>query len=133
MSDDDLKAFIRNPRICFCSDGGLHGSHPRGAGSFPRVLGHYVREERTISLEEAIRKMTSLPAHRYGLKDRGLVAKGMKADLVLFDPTKVIDTATTANPQSPPVGLPTVIVNGVSVLRDGTITHAHPGRPLRRR
>ena len=68
MSDDDLKAFIRNPTICFCSDGGLHGSHPRGAGSFPRVLGRYVREEHTISLQEAIRKMTSLPASRFGLK-----------------------------------------------------------------
>ena len=132
MSDEDLKTFVRNPKICFCSDGGLHGTHPRGAGSFPRVLGHYVREEGTIPLAEAIRKMTSLPAGRFGLKDRGLVAKGKKADLVLFDPLKVVDTATTANPQSPPLGLPTVVVNGVVVLRDGTITHAHPGRPLRR-
>ena len=132
MSDDDLKAFIQNPKICFCSDGGLHGSHPRGAGSFPRILGHYVREERTIPLQEAIRKMTSLPARRFGLKDRGLVEKGMKADLVVFDPVTIRDTATTQKPESPPVGLSTVLVNGTPVLWDGTITHAHPGRPLRR-
>lgn len=133
MSDDDLKAFIRNPKVCFCSDGGLHGSHPRGAGSFPRILGHYVRDERTISLSEAIRKMTSLPARRFGLRDRGLVKPGMKADLVLFDPATVADTATTDHPQTPPVGLPTVFVNGVAVLHDGAITHEHPGRPLRKR
>jgi N-acyl-D-amino-acid deacylase len=132
MSDTDLKAFLANPLISICSDGGLHGSHPRGAGSFPRVLGHYVREEHTLPLPEAIRKMTSLPAGRFGLKDRGLVAPGKKADLVLFDPQSVRDTATTQQPQSPPVGIPTVIVNGVPVLKDGTITHAHPGRPLRR-
>ena len=132
MSDDDLKAFIRNPRIAFCSDGGLHGSHPRGAGSFPRILGHYVREERTITLAEAVRKMTSLPATRYRLRDRGLVAPGKRADLVLFDPATVIDTSTTQRPESPPVGIPTVIVNGVPVLRDGKVTGAHPGRGLRR-
>ncbi len=133
MSEEDLKAFIRNPKICFCSDGGLHGSHPRGAGSFPRVLGHYVREEKTISLEEAIRKMTYLPAKRFGLKDRGLVAPGKKADLVLFDPKTVIDTATTANPESEPKGISTVFVNGVAVLRNGAITHYHPGVPIRRK
>ena len=132
MSEADLEAFIRNPLVSFCSDGGLHGSHPRGAGSFPRVLGRYVRERRTIPLPEAVRKMTSLPAHRFGLRDRGLVAKGMKADLVLFDPATVGDTATTVAPESAPVGLPTVIVNGVPVLLSGAFTHAHPGRPLRK-
>lgn len=133
MSEEDLKTFIRNPKICFCSDGGLQGSHPRGAGSFPRVLGRYVRDEGTLSLPEAIRKMTSLPAARFGLRDRGTIARGQKADLVLFDPARVRDTATTSDPQSPPVGLPTVLVNGVPVLHDGKITGAHPGRPLRRR
>lgn len=133
MSEADLEAFIRNPKVSFCSDGGLHGTHPRGAGSFPRILGRYVRERGTIPLSEAIRKMTLLPATRFGLKDRGLVAKGKKADLVLFDPSTVRDTATTASPEAKPLGLPTVIVNGVPVLRDGTITHAHPGRPLPRR
>jgi N-acyl-D-amino-acid deacylase len=133
MSEEDLKAFIRNPKVCFCSDGGLHGSHPRGAGSFPRILGRYVREEKTISLAEAIRKMTSLPAKRFGLKDRGLIAPGKKADLVLFDPKTVSDTATTADPQAEPKGIATVFVNGVAVLWNGTITHYHPGMPLRRK
>ena len=132
MSEGDLETFIRNPLVSFCSDGGLHGSHPRGAGSFPQVLGRYVRERKTIPISEAIRKMTSLPARRFGLRDRGLVARGKKADLVLFDPVTVGDTATTAAPESRPVGLPTVIVNGVPVLLDGIVTHAHPGRPLRR-
>jgi N-acyl-D-amino-acid deacylase len=132
MSDADLKAFLAHPLVSICSDGGLHGSHPRGAGSFPRVLGHYVREQRTLPLQEAIRKMTSLPAARFRLKDRGVIAVGKKADLVLFDPRTVRDTATTQQPQSPPIGIPTVIVNGIPVLRDGTVTHAHPGRPLRR-
>ncbi|RYG24490.1 D-aminoacylase [bacterium] len=132
MSNVDLKAFLAHPLVSICSDGGLHGSHPRGAGSFPRVLGHYVREEKTLTLQEAIRKMTSLPASRFRIKGRGLIAPGKKADLVLFDPQTVRDTATTQQPQSPPVGISTVIVNGVPVLRDGTITHAHPGRPLRR-
>ena len=132
MSDDDLKTFIRNPRIAFCSDGGLHGSHPRGAGSFPRVLGHYVREEGTISLAEAVRKMTSLPATRYRLRDRGIVAPGKRADLVLFDAATVIDTSTTERPESPPLGIPTVFVNGVMVLREGKVTGAHPGVAIKR-
>lgn len=132
MSEDDLKAFIQNPKICFCSDGGLHGSHPRGAGSFPRILGRYVREEKTISLQEAIRKMTSLPAQRFGLKNRGGIAPGKKADLVLFNPATVTDTATTANPQAEPKGIQTVFVNGVAVLRDGNVTHYHPGTPIRK-
>ena len=132
MSEDDLEAFVRNPLVSFCSDGGLHGTHPRGAGSFPRVLGRYVRERRTIPLAEAIRKMTSLPAHRFGLRDRGALKPGKKADLVLLDPATIADTATTERPESPPIGLPTVVVNGVPVLLGGVVTHAHPGRPLRK-
>lgn len=130
MSEDDLKRFIANPKISFCSDGGLHGTHPRGAGSFPRVLGVYVREQKVIPLAEAIRKMTSLPAWRFGLADRGRIAPGMKADITIFDPNTVIDTATVERPESPPIGIPTVIVNGVPVLLDGQVTHVHPGRPL---
>lgn len=130
MSEDDLKKFIANPRISFCSDGGLHGTHPRGAGSFPRVLGVYVREQRVIPLNEAIRKMTSLPAWRFGLSDRGKIAVGMKADITIFNPDTVMDTASVEKPESPPIGIQTVIVNGVPVLLDGKVTHAHSGRPL---
>jgi len=130
MSEDDLKGFIANPRISFCSDGGLHGTHPRGAGSFPRVLGVYVRQQHVIPLQEAIRKMTSQPAKRFGLSDRGRIAPGMKADITIFDPDTVIDTATVEKPEAAPVGIPTVIVNGVPVMLDGKFTHAHPGRPL---
>ena len=94
-----------------------HGA--RGAGSFPRVLGLYVREEKALPLEAAIRKMTSLPALRMGFRDRGRIRPGMKADIVVFDPNTVIDTATTANPTSPPIGIPDVLVNGVPVLEAG--------------
>jgi N-acyl-D-amino-acid deacylase len=132
MSEPDLETFIANPMISFCSDGGLHGSHPRGAGSFPRVLGVYVRQKHVIPLQEAIRKMTSLPARNFGLKGRGWIKAGYKADLVLFDPAKVLDTATTKNPQSQPIGIPTVLVNGVPVLLNGVVTHAHSGQALRR-
>ncbi|MDX1932992.1 MAG: D-aminoacylase [Capsulimonadales bacterium] len=132
MQEKDLKAFLTHPRIMFCTDGGLRGSHPRGAGSYPRILGKYVREERVLPLKEAIRKATSLPAWRMGLKDRGTIAVGKKADLVLFDPRTIHDTATTNDPQSVPVGLTDVLVNGVPVLRDGQPTGEYPGRVLRR-
>jgi N-acyl-D-amino-acid deacylase len=132
MSEKDLETFIANPLISFCSDGGLHGTHPRGAGSFPRVLGRYVREKHVISLPEAIRKMTSLPAHRFGFSDRGQLKVGMKADVVLFDPKTVIDRATTKDPEAQPVGLFTVLVNGVPVLLEGKITGNHPGQVLTR-
>jgi N-acyl-D-amino-acid deacylase len=132
MQEQDLKAFIAHPRIMFCSDGSLRSSHPRGAGTYPRILGRYVREERTISREEAIRKMTSFPARRMGLNDRGVLAPGRKADIVLFDPASVRDTATTKEPRAAPVGITDVLVNGVPVLRDGTITGARPGKALRR-
>ncbi|RYG36793.1 D-aminoacylase [bacterium] len=132
MSDDDVKTFMASPLVMFCSDGGLKGSHPRGAGSFPRILGVYVREAKSLTLSQAIQKMTSTPAQRFGFRDRGLVAKGKRADLVIFDPAKVMDTATVAIPQSAPIGIPTVIVNGVPVLRDGKVTGATPGIGLKR-
>ena len=92
MTDQDLDAFIADPYIMFCSDGGLRGSHPRGAGAFPRVLGVYVRERRVLQLEAAIHKMTDLAARRMGFRDRGRIRPGMKADLVLFDAATVKDT-----------------------------------------
>jgi N-acyl-D-amino-acid deacylase len=115
----------------FCSDGGLRGSHPRGAGTYPRILGRYVRELKAIPLEEAIRKMTSLPASRMRLKDRGVLKVGGRADLVLFNPQTVRDTATVQNPRALPVGIPYVFVNGIMVLDNGAITDARPGIPLR--
>ena len=131
MTEDDLRAFIADSHIMFCSDGGLRGTHPRGAGTYPRILGRYVREAKVLSLEEAIRKMTSLPAARMGFRERGAVQVGKKADIVLFDPETIRDTATTTNPTAPPVGLPTVLVNGVVVLDNGKITGEHPGAVLR--
>jgi N-acyl-D-amino-acid deacylase len=132
MQERDVHAFMRHPRVMFCTDGGLRSSHPRGAGSYPRILGKYVREDKVLSWEAAIRKMTSQPAARMGLRDRGILAPGKKADIVLFDPKTVRDTATTKDPRSAPVGLTHVLVNGVTVLRDGKITGDRPGQVLRR-
>lgn len=132
MSEEDVTSFIKSPRVMFCSDGGLHDTHPRGAGSFPRVLGVYVRDRAELPLPEAIRKMTSLPAWRFGLRDRGRLAVGQKADVVLFDPATVADTATVEHPENKPLGLSTVLVNGQIVLEKGNPTHRHPGRPLPR-
>lgn len=130
MSEDDVSWFVAHPEISFCSDGALHGSHPRGAGAFPRILGHYVREAKVLALPEAIRKMTSLPAGRLGLVDRGRIAPGYVADLVLFDPATVIDQSTIQHPQAPPLGIPAVMVSGEWVIRDGTVTGKRPGQAL---
>ena len=132
MQESDLRAFIADPRIMFCTDGGLHGTHPRGAGSYPRVLGKYVREDKVLTIEEAIRKMSSLPAKRMGFVNRGTIAVGKKADVVIFDPRTVHDTATTASPEAKPVGIPDVFVNGVAVLRNGRMTGERPGQIVRR-
>jgi N-acyl-D-amino-acid deacylase len=132
MTDPDLKRFIASPRIMFCTDGSLHGTHPRGAGSFPRMLGRYVREWHVLTLEQAIHKATQLPAQRMGFDGRGVLKVGNQADIVMFDPRTVLDTATTADPTAKPVGLPYVIVNGGLALDNGAITGAHPGHVLRR-
>ncbi len=131
MTESDLDKFIAAPGIMFCTDGGLHPTHPRGAGSFPRLLSEYVRTKHLLTFEEAIRKATSLPATRFGFADRGRIARGMKADIVLFDPATVQDRATVAAPAAPPVGIPTVLINGVSVLDNGRVTGEHPGAVLR--
>ncbi len=131
MSEDDVRWFVSQPDIMFCSDGELHGAHPRGAGSFPRVLGHYVREEKALPLGLAIRKMTALPARQLGLKDRGRIAPGFVADLVLFDPATIIDRSTVEHPEAPPAGIPGVMVSGEWVIDEGQVTGAHPGRVLR--
>jgi N-acyl-D-amino-acid deacylase len=131
MSEDDVSWFIAQPQIMFCSDGELHGAHPRGAGAFPRVLGRYVRERKTLPLAAAIHKMTGLAAEQLGLKDRGRIAAGYVADLVLFDPATVSDRSTIEQPEAPPVGIPAVMVSGEWVIDDGKVTGRHPGRVLR--
>ncbi len=131
MSEDDVRWFIAQPAIMFCSDGELHGAHPRGAGTFPRILGHYVREEKVLTLQAAVHRMTELPARRLGLADRGQVAPGYVADLVVFDPATVIDRSTIAQPEAAPEGIPAVLVAGEWVIENGQPTGRHPGRVLR--
>jgi N-acyl-D-amino-acid deacylase len=130
MTEEDVLTFYRQPWVMVGSDGGIANDHPRGAGTFPRVLGRFVREEKVLPLQEAIRKMTSLPARRVGLSDRGRIAPGMKADLVLFDPVKVIDRSTFEEPRKLAEGIVWVSVNGQTVWEDGKSTGARPGRVL---
>jgi len=136
MSEDDIARFMRDAQVSVGSDSGVltlgEGvPHPRGYGNSARILGHYVREKKTISLEEAIRKMTSLAASQFGFDKRGLIQKGYAADLVLFSKETVQDRATYANPHQYPDGIPDVIVNGVLVVHDGKHTGARPGQVLR--
>ncbi len=137
INEDDLQKIIRHPATMIGSDGevpifGQANPHPRSYGTFVRVLGRYVRELKVISLEEAIRKMTSLPASILGLADRGTIKEGQWADLVIFDPATVADKATFEDPFQYPVGIDTVLVNGTVVLDEGTHTNARPGKVLRR-
>jgi len=132
MNEADVKAFYTQPWVMVSSDGGIGSRHPRGTGTFTRVLGRFVRENKWFGLEEAVRKMSAMPAARLGLKDRGLIKKGMVADLVLFDANQVIDRATFAEPQLFSEGIKIVFVNGVKVWTGGNVTTALPGRVLRR-
>ncbi|MGE0816606.1 MAG: amidohydrolase family protein [Vicinamibacterales bacterium] len=141
MSEDDVRLALKQPWVAIGSDGSalsIEGPlrsgvpHPRNFGTFPRVLAKYVRDEGVLTLEEAVRKMTSLPASSLKLADRGTVAPGQWADLVIFDPATVADTATFEQPFAYPVGIDTVIVNGQVVLDEGTHTGTRPGRVLRR-
>jgi len=131
MTPEDVRAFYRQPWVMVASDGGINTDHPRGAGTFPRVLGRFVREEHLITLEDAVRKMTSLPASRMKLADRGRIAPGLKADLVLFDPRTVIDRSTFEDPRRLSEGIVLVVVNGEAVWSEGKPTGAKPGRVLR--
>jgi N-acyl-D-amino-acid deacylase len=131
MKDPDIRMFYSQPWVMVSSDGGIGSRHPRGAGTYPRVLGRYVRELHWLTLPEAIRKMTSLPAQRFGLRDRGLVRPGFKADLVLFDPDRVMDRSTFQEPQLISDGVKRVFVNGEEVWSDGKATGNRPGHALR--
>lgn len=133
MDERDLEDFLRSPRVMVASDGGIRVAHPRGAGTFPRVLGRYVRERGVISLESAIHKMTGMPARRLGLPDRGRIEPGFHADVMVFDPAAIADRATALQPHLRPAGIAHVLVNGAFVVRDGRPTAARPGRALRRR
>ncbi|HEY6802758.1 MAG TPA: D-aminoacylase [Pyrinomonadaceae bacterium] len=133
MKDSDIRTFYQQPWVMVSSDGGVGSRHPRGAGTFPRVLGSFVRERHWFSLQEAIRKMTSLPAGRLGLKDRGLIKVGNRADLVLLDPVTVIDRSTFEHPQLIATGIKKVFVNGREVWDGEKVTGAKPGVVLRHR
>lgn len=130
MIESDIKAFYQQPWVMVASDGGINSDHPRGAGTFPRVLGVFVREKHWLSLPEAVRKMTSLPAQRLNWRDRGVVREGAFADLVLFNPDTVIDHATFAQPFSLSTGIEKVFVNGALVWDNDKPTGARPGFAL---
>ena len=140
MSEEDIEYAMRQPWVSVGIDAGSRAAdstvtgspHPRAYGSFPRILCRYVRERGVITLEDAVRKFTALPAARVGLDRRGVVKAGMYADLTLFDPETVCDRATFTDPVQTSVGIEHVLVNGVPVLRDGTPTGLRPGRALRR-
>lgn len=132
MDEADVVALLEWPFANVCSDGTSTGGHPRGFGAFTRVLGRYVRERRALSLEEAVRKMTSLSAANVGLKERGTIEPGGYADLVLFDASAVIDHATTADPKALSSGIRGVWVNGVRVFDGRAATGRYPGLVLRR-
>ena len=141
MSEENRRQEMKHPAMTFGTDGfgiGLEGEtarglpHPRNFGAYPRILGRYVREEGVLTLEGAVHKMTGLAAHRLRLKDRGLIRPGLVADLVLFDPKTISDTATYENPFRFPTGITHVLVNGELVVAEGRHTGARPGRILRR-
>jgi N-acyl-D-amino-acid deacylase len=135
MSEDDVRTVMRHPSTMIGSDGlpTLEGKpHPRLYGTFARVLGHYARDLGVLSLPDAIYRMTGFPAAKFGLKDRGVIAPGTFADLVLFDPATIIDRGTFEDPKQAPAGVRMVLVNGQCVVRDGAATDARPGRTLRR-
>ena len=140
MDEADVRTALAHPLVSFGTDSGAHatdgilskeGSHPRGWGSAARILGHYVREEKVLRLEEAIRKMTSFAAEAAGLPDRGLVKTGFRADLAVFDPQRVSDKSTFADPNHYSEGFRYVAVNGVLVVDSGAMTGKTPGRALR--
>jgi N-acyl-D-amino-acid deacylase len=141
MSPENVERVLRHPLVMIGSDGHALAPtgralqtrpHPRSYGCYPRVLGYYARERKVFGLETAVRKSTSMPADQAGLSDRGRIARGKKADLVVFDAAKVADGATFEKPHEFPTGIAHVLVNGVFVVEGGTQTAARPGRVLRK-
>ena len=138
LDENDMEHALQQPWVAVCSDSGAvvgearkSGAHPRAYGTFARILGPYVRDEKLLSLEEAVRKMTSLAASRAGLGDRGTLRAGMKADVVVFEPGTVRDVSTYEDPHHYAEGVRHVLVNGVAALQDGALTGKLPGRILR--
>jgi len=137
MDENDVERIMKHPQTMIASDGrlvapGMGHPHPRWYGTFPRVLGHYVREKGTISLSEAIYKMTKLPATTLGLKDRGQIKEEMKADIVIFDPKTIIDKATFEEPHQYPEGIQYVIINGQLAVDNGEFQHLKAGKVLKK-
>jgi len=131
MSEEDVRTIMRSPIQMFCTDGIVLGKpHPRAYGSFPKVLGRYVREG-VLSLEEAVRKMTSLPAERFDLQGRGTLKPGAHADITIFNPETIIDTGTYEDPIRFPEGIKYVIVNGRVTVDKGAHTGKRAGMVLR--
>ena len=135
IDEQDLQRILRHPATMIGSDGevpifGEANPHPRSYGTFVRVLGRYVRDLKTITLEDAVRKMSAFPAQRIGLADRGVLREGLKADIAIFDPATVADRATFEQPHQYAVGVAQVIVNGQIAFEDGKMTTARPGRVL---
>jgi N-acyl-D-amino-acid deacylase len=138
MAEDDVENILRHPLVSIASDSGVRRfgvdmPHPRGYGTNARVLGHYSREKGVITLEDAVRKMTSQPATAFRFLDRGQIREGLIADLTVFDPDVVSDQSTFEKPHQYSVGIAHVVVNGVLVLNDGNMTDSMPGKPVRRR
>ena len=137
IGEEDVKRIMQHPLAMVASDGGLASPgqghpHPRSYGTFPRVLGHYVRDEQTISLELALAKMTSLPADRLGLTDRGYIKEGMQADIAIFNPDTIDEGGTFEDPHHYPTGIPYVIVNGKITVDKGEMNKTRAGRVLRK-
>ena len=132
MKDSDIDELLLWPEMNICTDGGLNDLHPRGAGSFPRVLGHFARDKALMPIETAIYKMSGLAAEHMGFTDRGMIREGMVADLVLFDAETVIDRATPEHPDTLSEGIRSVWVSGELVYHDGATTDARPGKIIRR-
>ncbi|MGC3959493.1 MAG: amidohydrolase family protein [Verrucomicrobiota bacterium] len=138
MNEEDLQKFMQHPNTMIACDSGLREfgksvPHPRGYGNNARVLGRYVRELKVLRLEDAIRKMTSLPANTFRLKDRGLLKEGFWADITVFDPAKVNDPAAFNDPHHYATGIPYVLVNGIPVIANSEHTSAKPGQGLKHR
>jgi dihydroorotase/N-acyl-D-amino-acid deacylase len=140
MSEDDIALALKQPWVSIDNDSqgtapeGLLGEehpHPRAYGTFPRILRKYVREDNLLTLPEAIRKFSALPAQRMRLTDRGVLKRGMWADIVVFDPATIRDVATFEKPNQLSIGMEYVLINGIPVISEGKMTNALPGKVLR--